>query len=132
MYYLSLLMLFFAVVYDFGNVGYVATIATNAVRLAAHDAVKNIDEQAFLDNQEVRLGEDALTRAQEFVTGMTGGSVVVNSLFVSPLEARDVIVIRASAVARLPVLGYLVGLNTVSIPIDSYAEPAYGIDEEGQ
>src|SRR5512133_3804891 len=50
-YYTVLLFIFFALIFDFGNAGYVATVGTEAARLAAQDAAKNIDQQAFIDNQ---------------------------------------------------------------------------------
>ena len=36
------------------------------------------------------------------------------------------------AIAALPVLGSLFGLNSVTIPVEAYAEPAYGLSQEGQ
>lgn len=131
-YYVSALFLFFALIYDIGGAGYVYTVASNAARLAAQDAAKNLDMDAFLTNQEVRLGADALTRAQDLVTGMTEGQVTITTLSISRQQSRDVIMVRASVIAQLPVLGSVFGLRSLNIPVEGYAEPAYGIDEEGQ
>jgi hypothetical protein len=131
-YYTVLLFMFFALIYDFGNAGYVATTATNAARLAAQDAAKNIDRDAFINNQEVRLSADALTRAQELVGDSTNGQVSVTSVTINHLSTRDVIGVYASATAAMPVLGSLFGIGSVTFPIQAFAEPAYGIDQEGQ
>lgn len=132
LYYVLLLFAFFALIYDFGNVGYVQSIASNAVRVAAQDAAKDIDPLVFLDTQEVRLSSGALGRAQDVVNGMTGGLVHVDSISVNSLEKRDVIVVKGTATADLPVIGSLFGFSTINIPLEAYAEPAYGISEEGQ
>lgn len=131
-YYVFLLFFFFALVYDFGNVGYVQSIASNAVRVAAQDAAKEIDVQFFLDTQEVRLSNDALSRAQAVVNGMTGGKVIVNSVSVNRLQFRDVIVVQATATAQMPVIGSVFGINAVTMPVEAFAEPAFGISFEGQ
>jgi hypothetical protein len=131
-YYVLLLFFFFALIFDLGGAGYVYSISSNAVRMAAQDAAKNIDEQAFLTNQEVRLSNDALARAQALVSGMTGGHATITSLTINHQLVRDVIVVRANATASLPVLGSLCGLESVTIPVEGYAEPAYGISREGQ
>jgi len=131
-YYVSLLFLFFALIYDFGNAGYIYTITSNAARLAAQDAAKNIDEEAFFNDQEVRLSEDALTRAQAVADGITGGQMTVTTVEISRLSERDVIVVRGLATVNLPVLGAVLGLTSVTLGVDGYAEPAYGINEEGQ
>lgn len=131
-YYTVLLFIMFGLIYDIGNAGYVATIANNAARLAAQDAAKNIDYDAFLIDQEIRLSADAVTRAQDLVNGIAGGAVHVDSVTISHLATRDVIMVHARAIARMPVLGSLFGVTSVAIPVDAYAEPAYGISEEGQ
>lgn len=131
-FYVYLMFFFFALVYDFGNVGYVQTIASNAVRVAAQDAAKEIDVQTFLDTQEVRLSTDALNRAQDVVNGMTGGKVTITSIAVNSLKYRDVIVVRGTATAQMPIIGSVFGINDVQIPLEAYAEPAFGISFEGQ
>jgi len=131
-YYILLLFMFFAVVYDIGNAGNVSVIATNAVRVAAQDAAKHIDEQAFIERQEVRLSSDALGRAQDVVNGLTGGNVTILQVKVTSLQTRDVIMILGHAHAALPVMGAVFGINDVIIPVEAYAEPAYGISLEGQ
>ncbi|MCL5997318.1 MAG: hypothetical protein M1546_14865 [Chloroflexi bacterium] len=131
-YYTVLLFIFFALIFDFGNAGFVFTVASNATRLAAQDAAKNIDEEAFINDQEIRLQSDALTRAQEMVTGLAGDRVTVTNVTISRLEQRDVIVVQAIALANMPVLGNMFGLSSVSFPVEAFAEPAYGISEEGQ
>ena len=131
-YYVSSLFLFFALIYDIGGAGYLYTVASNVTRLAAQDAAKNLDVDAFLNNQEVRLSADALIRAQDLVTGMTEGQVSVTSVSISRQQERDVIMVRAAVTARMPVLGSVFGMHSLVIPVEGYAEPAYGIDEEGQ
>jgi hypothetical protein len=131
-YYTVLLFIFFALIFDMGNVGFVFTIASNSARMAAQDAAKNIDLDAFINSQEIRLRPDALDRAQQMVNGMTGGKVSVTELTINHLQTRDVITVKVSAVADMPVLGSLFGLHSVTIPLDAYAEPAYGISAEGQ
>ncbi len=131
-YYILLLFTFFAVVYDIGNAGYVATISTNAVRVAAQDAAKHIDELTFIETQEVRLSPDALGRAQDVVNGLTGGKVAILQVKVTSLQKHDVIMILGHAHAALPVMGAVFGIDDVIIPVEAYAEPAYGISLEGQ
>lgn len=131
-YYVMLLFLCFALIYDFGGAGYVFTIASNAVRMAAQDAAKNIDVDTFLTNQEIRLSGDAMDRAQEFVNGMGEGHVTITSLSINRLDTRDVIVVEGNVVANMPVLGSMFGLGAITIQVQGYAEPAYGIGAEGQ
>jgi hypothetical protein len=131
-YYVFLLFIFLALVFDFGNVGYVSSIASSAAFVAAQDAAKNIDVDAFIEHQEIRLNANALSRAQDIVSGMTDGHVTVSDVSISHLRTRDVIVVRGTAVAALPLLNTVFNMATVSIPIEAYAEPAYGISEEGQ
>ena len=132
LYYTVLLFMFFALIYDFGNVGYVQSIGNNAVRVAAQDAAKNIDPQVFVDTQEIRLNGDALTDAQNVVNGLTGNKVKINSISVARGQTRDVIMVNATATARLPIIGSLFGINSINLPLVAYAEPAYGIQTEGQ
>jgi hypothetical protein len=131
-YYTVILFVFFALIFDFGNAGYVATVATNSARLAAQDAAKNIDPDAFINNQEVRLSPDALTQAQTLVDDATDGRVKVTGVTVNRLDARDVIAVYASATAAMPVLGSLFGIGSITFPVQAFAEPAYGINQEGQ
>jgi hypothetical protein len=134
-YYTVLLFIFFALIYDFGNVGYIATVATNATRLAAQDAAKNIDRDAFVYSQQVILNPDAPARAQELVDDATGGKVkITRSPEIKHIDSRgvDVIVVYASATAEMPVLGSLFGIGSITFPVQAFAEPAYGIDQEGQ
>ncbi len=133
-YYTVLLFIFFALIFDFGNAGYIATVATNAARLAAQDAAKNVDQEAFINDQEVRLNADALVRAQELVNDATDGKVKVTEVTKNYLEARgvEVIAVYASATAEMPVLGSLFGIGSITFPVQAFAEPAYGIDQEGQ
>ena len=131
-YYVLLLFAMFALVYDFGAVSYAASIAANSVRVAAQDAAKNIDEEAFINYQTIRLSNDALARAQDVVDGMSGGNVHVTSISITSLKRHEVITIQAQATVELKVLGSLIGLNQATVPVEAYAEPAYGISEEGQ
>ncbi len=132
LYYTIILFMFFALIYDFGNVGYVQSIGGNAVRVAAQDAAKDIDPLVFLETQEIRLAGGATGRAQTVVNGLTGNRVRIDSVSVNSLQTRDVIIVRATATANLPVIGSLFGFSTIDIPLEAYAEPAFGIEEEGQ
>lgn len=133
-YYTVILFVFFALIFDFGNAGYVATVATNSARLAAQDAAKNIDPDAFISNQEVLLSPDALIQAQMLVDDATDGKVKVTEVTKKYIEARgvEVIAVYASATAEMPVLGSLFGIGSITFPVQAFAEPAYGIDQEGQ
>lgn len=131
-YYTFLLFVFFALIYDVGNAGFAYTVVSNAARLAAQDAAKNLDEEAFIDSQEIRLREDATERAQEIVTGITQGGATVTLVGINSMNTRDVIIVRARAQARMPILATLFNLSDVTFTVDGYAEPAYGISEEGQ
>ncbi|HEY3289357.1 MAG TPA: hypothetical protein VGK87_04440 [Anaerolineae bacterium] len=131
-YYTMLIFVFFALIYDFGNVGYVFTITSNAARAAAQDAAKNVDMEVFKNTQQIRLSPDALTRAQAIVSDFADRKIVVTGLEISHLSTRDVIMLSAQAKANLPILSSLFGMEPVSIPVHAYAEPAFGINEEGQ
>ncbi len=131
-YYTVMLFMFFALIYDFGGAGYVATVGNEAARLAAQDAAKHIDQQAFLNTQEVRLSNDALQRAQQLVNSATAGNVQITSITINHLATRDVIAVYGTAKANMPVLGSLFGMPPIYFPIAAFAEPAYGINQEGQ
>ncbi|HEY3342472.1 MAG TPA: hypothetical protein VGK81_10655 [Anaerolineae bacterium] len=131
-FYIFLLFIFLAFVFDFGLVGNLYSIATASMRVAAQDAAKNIDTTEFANTQEIRLSADALSVAQQEVTDMSGGKVQVLSLEISHLATRDVIVISGHVDCPLPLLGSLFGLQMLIVPVQAYAEPAYGISQEGQ
>lgn len=130
--YVFLLFAFLSFVYDFGYAGYMTSIATAAMRAAAQDAAKNIDVDLFADQQEIRLADDALDRARQVASDTSGGKVQVLSAEVSHLDTRDVIVLTGHVDVDLHLLGSIFGLKTIIIPIQAYAEPAYGINQEGQ
>lgn len=131
-FYIFLLFIFLAFVFDFGLVGYLYSIATASMKVAAQDAAKNIDTTVFVNTQQIRLSDGALGIAQQEVTNMSGGKVQVLSLYVSHLATRDVIVITGHVDCPLPLLGSLFGLKMIIVPVQAYAEPAYGINQEGQ
>ena len=131
-YYTFILFMLMGFIFDFGGVGYAIAIASNATRLAAQDAAKNIDVQQYIDDQEIRLSADAEQVARDMVSGLTSGQVNVTSVAVNKLATRDVIVVQAEATVDLPILGTLFGLGDISIPFEAYAEPAFGVGEEGQ
>ena len=131
-YYTLLMYMFLGLIYDFGGVGYAIVIANNAVRLAALDAVRNIDTQKYFDTQEIRLDSNAEQSARDMVSGLTAGGVEVTSVSVNHLVTRDVILVSAEVEVGFPILGSLFGMNPVTVPIQAYAEPAFGIAEEGQ
>ena len=131
-FYTFLLFIFLAFVFDFGLVGYLYSIATASMKVAAQDAAKNIDTTYFANTQQIRLTDGALGIAQQEVTNMSGGKVQVLSLYVSHLTTRDVIVITGHVDCPLPLLGSLFGLKMIIVPVQAYAEPAYGISQEGQ
>ncbi len=131
-YYTVMLFMFFALIYDFGNVGYAFSVTSNVARLAAQDAAKDIDTSTFINDQQIRLKSDALARAQNYVDGMTNGRMKITSLTINHLNTRDVLVLQAYTTADVPVLHSLFGLAPVTLWISAYAEPAYGISREGQ
>ncbi|MEO6062497.1 MAG: hypothetical protein ABIQ99_11215 [Thermoflexales bacterium] len=131
-YYVFLLFMFAGLIYDFGGLGLAVSISSNAARLAAQDAAKNIDLQTYIDTQEIRLSADALTAARNLVFNMTAGRVKVISVSVNRLAKRDVIVVRAGTTAQMPMLGSVFGLAPVTFSVEASAEPAYGIAVEGQ
>ena len=131
-FYIFLLFMFLAFVFDFGNVGYLVSIATTSMRVAAQDSAKNIDMETFIDTQEIRLAPDALAQAQQEVSDMAGGAVNVTQVAVNHQVTYDVIVVRGNVNCPLPLLGSVFGLQSVIVPVEAYAEPAYGISEEGQ
>ena len=131
-FYIFLLFMFLAFVFDFGLVGYMTSNATSSMRVAAQDAAKNIDTETFINTQEIRLAPDALTTAQTEVTNMSGGTVNVTNVSVRTLNTYDVIVVQGSVRCPLPLLGSVFGLQAVVVPVQAYAEPAYGISKEGQ
>jgi hypothetical protein len=131
-FYIFLLFIFLAFIFDFGLVGYLYSIGSASMKTAAQDAAKNVDTTDFATTQEIRLSENALAVAQQEVRDMSGGKVQVLSLRISRLDTRDVIVITGHVDCPLPLLGSLFGLQMVIVPVQAYAEPAYGINQEGQ
>lgn len=131
-YYTLILYMFLGLVYDFGGVGYAVVIANNAVRLAAQNAAKEIDVQTYIDTQEVRLSVDAEQTARDTVSGLTDNGVQVTNVTVNRLITRDVVMVEAEVTVDLPILASLFGMRPVTIQIEAYAEPAFGIVEEGQ
>jgi hypothetical protein len=131
-YYTFILFMLMGFIFDFGGVGYAIAIANNATRLAAQDAAKNIDVQRYIDDQEIRLNGDAEQVARDMVSGLTGGQVQVTGVSVNKMTTRDVITVQAQATVGLPILGTLFGLGDITIPVEAYAEPAFGVGEEGQ
>ena len=131
-FYIFLLFMFLAFVFDFGLVGYMTSIATSSMRVAAQDAAKNIDVETFINTQEIRLAPDALAQAQQTVSNMSGGSVQVTQVVVNHQITYDAIVVQGKVNCPLPLLGSVFGLQAVVVPVQAYAEPAYGISQEGQ
>ena len=131
-YYTVLLFVFFALIYDFGGLGYIFSVTSNVARLAAQDAAKDVDTSTFIADQQIRLNSDALTRAQAYVDGMTNEQMTITSLTINHLDTRDVIALEAYTTVNLPVLHSLFGMEPVKLSIAAYAEPAYGISQEGQ
>jgi hypothetical protein len=131
-FYIFLLFMFVAFVFDFGLVGYMTSIATSSMRVAAQDAAKNIDVETFINTQQIRLAPNALAVAQQEVLNMSGGSVQVTAVVVNHQNTYDAIVVQGNVHCPLPLLGSLFGLQAVVVPVQAYAEPAYGISREGQ
>ncbi|MCL4505278.1 MAG: hypothetical protein M1434_12155 [Chloroflexi bacterium] len=131
-YYTVMLFVFFALIYDFGGLGYTFSVTSNVARLAAQDAAKDVDTSTFVTDQQIRLSPDALTRAQAYVDGMTNGQMTITSLTINHLDTRDVIALEAYTTVNLPVLHSLFGMPPITLWISAYAEPAYGISQEGQ
>jgi hypothetical protein len=130
--YIFLLFTFLAFVYDFGYAGYMTAIATASMRAAAQDAAKNIDVNLFLNDQVIRLADDATDRARQVASDTSGGKVQVLSAEVRSLPTRDIIVVTGHVDVDLHLLGSIFGFKTIIIPVEAFAEPAYGADIEGQ
>ena len=130
-YYTMMIFVFFALIFDFGNVGYTYTISSNAARLAAQDAAKDINQEAFINDQLIVLNDSAIAKAQSFVSDMTDGKLTILDVSISQPD-KKYITVKAQASANLPVLNSLFGMGPVLIPVQAFAQPAYGISEEGQ
>jgi hypothetical protein len=131
-FYTYILFMFLGIVYDFGGVGYAIAIGSNATRLAAQDAAKNIDVQHYIDEQGIRLNGNAEQSARNLVSGLTGGKVSVISVSIATVQTHNVITVQSRATIDLPILGSLFGLAPITVPFTAYAEPAFGIGQEGQ
>ena len=138
-YYIFILFLFFALIYDFGSVAYTASAARSVAQMAANYAAKAVDSNVFLANQEVRLNEDgARTSAENYVNVIAPGhgaphiDLDAGSPKVVSVGPRDLVKVEGSVKARTPFLGYLFGINEIEIQVEGYAEPAFGAGAEGQ
>jgi len=132
-FYIALLFILLAFVFDFGSVGYMTSIATTAMRVAAQDAAKNIDVDLFTNEQEIRLGPNATSRAYEVASEVASGyHVAVLNVSVQSFNTRDVIYVQGHVDIDLPLLGSIFGIKQLIVPVEAYAEPAYGITQEEQ
>ena len=138
-YYIFILFLFFALIYDFGHVAYTASAGRSVAQMAANYAAKAVDYSVFLTNQEVRLNEDGARKgAEEYVNVIapSHGAPLIDldpgSPKVVSVGARDLIKVEGTVKARTPFLGYLFGINDITINVEGYAEAAFGVGSEGQ
>ncbi len=128
--YIFALFACFALVYDMGNVAMVGQLAQSAALIAAEDAAKEISTTAFMSGQRVRLGEDALARAAEVVTGML--PVPAQDLDIGLREpgGRSVIEVSFRVRASTPILRACFGLQGIDVPVRAAAEPVWGAEGE--
>lgn len=131
-YYVFILFIMLGLVYDFGNVGYAVSVARSAALSAAQDAGKQVDTGAFAGGQNVRLSDAAVARANQLVSGMTGGKAVVTSASVNNNGKHSVVGMTVKVTAKLPILNTVFGVGPLQIPIQTQAEAAFGIGKEGQ
>ena len=131
-YYVFILFIMLGLVYDFGNVGYAVSVARSAALSAAQDAGKQVDTGAFAGGQNVRLSDSAVARANQIVSGMTGGKAVVTSASVNNNGKHSVMGMTVKVTAKLPILNTVFGVGPLEIPIQTQAEAAFGIGREGQ
>lgn len=130
-FYLVALWMLFGLVYDLGQVAYVSSILRSAAISAAQDAAKSVDEQYFMEHQEIRLSGEAFERAQRIMTNQTHGIGVVGDISVVSQVDRELVVLTASARVHPRILSAF-GVADFHVPVQVYAEPSYGIEEEYQ
>jgi hypothetical protein len=142
--YISIMVVLMGLVWDFGRLAYIHSICLNAARVAAQDAAKSIDRNKFLNDQEVDLLPSAQADAELMFKALTDISVNVNVQLVDAADAERGKFVHVSA--EVPVKMFMLGslfegsragrpndLRTpITIRVEAYAEPAYGIDEEIQ
>jgi hypothetical protein len=142
-WYSLLLFMMLGLVYDMGNVVYVQQVAQNSVIIAANELTKNIDQDRLIRYQEVKLTGVNAGAAQTIVDNLaernfgSNGIVNVTNAYVDDTSyyPRSVVVVQASAIARMPVLSALTQLPyngplNVTLNVQASAQPAFGIDGE--
>jgi hypothetical protein len=136
-YYIFILFLFFALTYDFGNVAYTASAGRAAAYAIAYKAAANsLDTSVFLPNQEVRRNEDGARTTAEAAVGEVvaeGMPLIENFDFeLRSIGPTDIAVVKGTVDARTPLLGYLFGINVITINVEGYADAPFGAGVEGQ
>ena len=114
--------------FDLGNVAVAQTIAQNAADLAVQEAAKWIDMGTFIHHQQVVLSPEALAVANLTVGDMTDGRMTVRRLEVRN-GGRQIYLEGEVRVETL--IMPLIGITEVRREVRAIAEPAYGIQEEG-
>ena len=125
---LPLLIVIIGMAYDLSNVAIAQTMAQNAADLAAQEAAKQIDVPHFLAHQQVILAPDALAVANATAAGMTDGRMIVRSLRL--LDGGRRIYLEGEVRVKMLILP-LIGISEVRREVRAVAEPAFGIQQEG-
>lgn len=137
-YYIFILFLFFALTYDFGNVAYTASAGRAAAYKAAYTAAANsLDWSVFIPNQEVRRNEDGARQgalASVLDAADEGMPLIydVEAPILRSVGPTDLAVVKGKVDARTPLLGYLFGINVITINVVGVADAPFGASVEGQ
>jgi len=134
-WYIHLMVILLAFVWEFGRLAYIHSICLNAARVAAQDAAKDIDKSKFLSDQVIELKNEAQGNAESKFRELTDISVPVNVELVNAADTgrSRFVHVTTDVPVKLIMLGNLFNDQVpVIVHIEAYAEPAYGIDEEIQ
>jgi len=125
---LPLLIVIIGMVYDLSNVAIAQTMAQNAADLAAQEAAKQINVGHFLAHQQIVLAPEALAIANATVAAMTDGQMTVRNLQL--LDGGRRIYLEGEVRVHTLILP-LIGISEVRREVRAVAEPAFGIQQEG-
>jgi hypothetical protein len=141
--YVYILFLLLALVYDFGGVIFMQQVAKSAVVVAAQELAKDVDDNVFYGDQEVRLrwnGPAVLVpRAQSIANLVANGSstmtvtpVKITNAYMTAEELTDKVTVEGQLLAPLPVLNSVLGVPPVTINVSAVAQPEFGIVQTNQ
>jgi hypothetical protein len=137
-WYIFLLFMLLAMVFDFGRVAYISSVSYNAARVAAQEAAKNVDKDAFAAGQDIVFTNNSMVVADATYRLLTDGVIPPYVAGSFRAERRKLpngqkfFRIEVQTSARLAMLESMFGIPPVLLTVEAFAEPAYGIDEEQQ